>query len=123
MENPQAFYEQQPVNTRRDSMDSDTGGAGSGGSGGSGGGGSGLGYSSSSMRLDGSGSLTPFVEVRLGGLLGKGSFGSVYCGWRGKEMVAVKVGKTLKGRLPDTSAAGCWAGLLRLRLLQLARRW
>ena len=40
-------------------------------------------------RLSG---LTPFAEVRLGGLLGKGSFGSVYLGWRGDQEIAVKVG-------------------------------
>jgi hypothetical protein len=41
------------------------------------------------FRLSG---LTPFAEVRLGGLLGKGSFGSVYLGWRGDQEIAVKVG-------------------------------
>lgn len=38
---------------------------------------------------------TPFAEVRLGGLLGKGSFGSVYMGWRGEQEIAVKVGYQL----------------------------
>ena len=33
----------------------------------------------------------PFDDVRLGGLLGKGSFGSVYLGWRGDQEIAVKV--------------------------------
>lgn len=44
-----------------------------------------------STRSEGSAALTPFAEVRLGGLLGKGSFGSVYCALRGEQMVAVKV--------------------------------
>jgi len=48
-------------------------------------------YRTASMRSEGSAALTPFAEVRLGGLLGKGSFGNVYCGLRGEQMVAVKV--------------------------------
>jgi hypothetical protein len=34
---------------------------------------------------------TPFPDLKLGGLLGKGSFGSVYTGYRGDQSFAVKV--------------------------------
>ena len=33
----------------------------------------------------------PFDDVTLGGLLGKGSFGSVFYGWWNKTTVAIKV--------------------------------
>lgn len=34
---------------------------------------------------------TPFPDLKLGGLLGKGSFGSVYTGYRREQSYAVKV--------------------------------
>lgn len=39
---------------------------------------------------------TPFPDLKLGGLLGKGSFGSVYTGYRGEQSFAVKVGAVIR---------------------------
>ena len=38
----------------------------------------------------------PFHDVALGGLLGKGSFGSVFYGWWNDMTVAIKVPQILK---------------------------
>ena len=48
-------------------------------------------HRSTSLRSEGSGSLTPFPDVRLGSLLGRGSYGNVYLGHRGQTAIAVKV--------------------------------
>ena len=40
---------------------------------------------------DGPESGAPFEDVTLGGLLGKGSFGSVFYGWWNDTTVAIKV--------------------------------
>jgi hypothetical protein len=50
----------------------------------------------------------PFDDVRLGGLLGKGSFGSVFIGLAAGTPCAVKVGAQRQGVDCQGLGAGYW---------------